>query len=39
MLLTHLIAQGWLVNTDKVQRPGLSTKYKYTPDPPPLNEY
>ena len=39
VLLVHVTARGWLVNTDKVQGPGLSTKFKDTPDLPPLNNY
>ena len=27
MLMVHLIVRGWLVNTDKIQGAGLSTKY------------
>ena len=37
MLMVHRIAQGWLMNTDKMQGPGLFVKYKHTPDPPPPN--
>ena len=39
VLMAHLIAWEWLVNTDKVQGHGLPTKYKYTPDSAPLNDY
>lgn len=48
LFVAHLTAQGWLVNTDKMQGPGLSIKYlgviglgkaSIPPTHPPLNNY
>lgn len=37
--MAHLNAWGWLLNTGKMQGPGLDTEYQHTLNHPTLNNY